>query len=143
MRFAQIRAIYLKEMRDILRDRRTLFVMIVLPILLYPLLMIGVLQFSSLQEKKLRQEVAKVAVLGEPLPLGLRRTLDSASAIQVVQVTDWRQALRSGDLHAAFEIAPGFADSLETHRAASLSIYYNAAKERSVEARRKVERVLQ
>jgi sodium transport system permease protein len=143
MRLAQVRAIYLKEMRDILRDRRTLFVMIVLPILLYPLLMIGVLQFSILQARRLRAETAKVAVIGAQIPTELREAFDSTSTIQIVKVRDWRQALRSGDLHAVLRIPPGFSDSIGAHHLASLSIYYSGAKERSGEARNKIERVLQ
>ena len=37
----RIRTIYVKELIDILRDRRTLIAMIVVPIVLYPLLMLG------------------------------------------------------------------------------------------------------
>src|SRR5262245_28654916 len=46
MRSSSIRLIWLRELRDQLRDRRTLFMIAVLPILLYPLLGIGVLQFA-------------------------------------------------------------------------------------------------
>ena len=142
MRFPQVRIIYFKEMRDILRDRRTLFVMIILPILLYPLLMIGVLQLSVLQVKKLREEEAKVALIGHAVPLELRGILDSAQTIQLMQPTDWKEALDKGDLHAAVEIPLGFGDSIFANRPTFLTIYYNAAKERSEEARTKLERVL-
>ena len=40
----RIHTIYWKELIDILRDRRTLIAMIVVPIVLYPLLMIGSIQ---------------------------------------------------------------------------------------------------
>jgi len=142
MRFPQLRTIYLKEMRDILRDRRTLFVMIVLPILLYPLLMIGVIQFSILQTKKLVEEEARIAIIGEKAPIELRTTLDLAVAIHVTPVADWRHALGAGELHAAIEVPPGFGDSIEAHHSTSLTIHYDAAKERSGQARTKVERAL-
>lgn len=46
MRWSIIRLIWLRELRDQLRDRRTLFMIAVLPLLLYPVLGIGVLQFA-------------------------------------------------------------------------------------------------
>src|SRR5947209_2584821 len=46
MRWPIIRLIWLRELRDQLRDRRTLFMVAVLPVLLYPILGVGVLQFA-------------------------------------------------------------------------------------------------
>jgi sodium transport system permease protein len=47
MRWSIIRTIWLREMRDQLRDRRTLFMIIGLPLVLYPLLGFAVLQFAA------------------------------------------------------------------------------------------------
>ena len=57
----RIRIIYVKELIDILRDRRTLIAMIVVPILLYPLLMLGSIQAISVQSSDLRQ--AKLTII--------------------------------------------------------------------------------
>src|SRR5438128_1710864 len=46
MRWSIIRLIWLRELRDQLRDRRTLFMIVVLPLLLYPVLGYAVLQFA-------------------------------------------------------------------------------------------------
>src|SRR5438874_1190829 len=46
MRWSIIRLIWFRELRDQLRDRRTVFMIVVLPILLYPILGVGVLQFA-------------------------------------------------------------------------------------------------
>ena len=42
-----VRLIFLREVRDQLRDRRTLFMIAVLPLLLYPSLGVGVMQMSA------------------------------------------------------------------------------------------------
>src|SRR5438067_7987757 len=47
MDWATIRLIWLREMRDQLRDRRTLFMILILPLVLYPLLglsLLGIMQ---------------------------------------------------------------------------------------------------
>ncbi len=46
MRWHIIRLIWLRELRDQLRDRRTLFMVLVLPLLLYPVLGFAVLKFA-------------------------------------------------------------------------------------------------
>lgn len=54
MRWSNVLVIFRREVRDQLRDRRTLFMIFVLPILLYPILGIGVLQFTASFEQKAR-----------------------------------------------------------------------------------------
>jgi sodium transport system permease protein len=47
MRWSIIRLIWLRELRDQLRDRRTIFMVAVLPVLIYPLVALGVLRFAG------------------------------------------------------------------------------------------------
>ncbi len=61
----RIRTIYRKELVDILRDRRTLIAMIVVPIVLYPLLMLGSVQAVSYQIEVLEEEKIFIGVVGE------------------------------------------------------------------------------
>ena len=46
MRWSIIRLIWLRELRDQLRDRRTVVMVVILPILIYPVLGAGVIQFA-------------------------------------------------------------------------------------------------
>jgi sodium transport system permease protein len=65
MKWSTIRLIFLREFRDQLRDRRTMFTIAVLPLLLYPLLgltMLQVAQFFGEQQSKIW------IVAAEPLP---------------------------------------------------------------------------
>src|SRR5690348_12390569 len=47
MRWSIIRVIWARELRDQLRDRRTVFMIAVLPVLLYPVAGFGVLQMAA------------------------------------------------------------------------------------------------
>jgi sodium transport system permease protein len=60
MNWRNVRLIYGREIRDQLRDRRTLFMIAVLPLLLYPLLGMSVFQLSQF----LRKSEPKVLVIG-------------------------------------------------------------------------------
>src|SRR4051812_35549886 len=46
MRWSIIRLIWGRELRDQLRDRRTMFVMVLLPLLIYPLGRVGLMQIA-------------------------------------------------------------------------------------------------
>lgn len=60
MSWTNVRLIFLRELRDQLRDPRTLFTVAVLPLLLYPLLGISVFQV----QQSLRERPSKVRVVG-------------------------------------------------------------------------------
>src|SRR4029078_1020679 len=60
MNWQTVRLIYCREIRDQLRDRRTLFMIAVLPLLLYPLLGMSVFQLSQF----LRTSEPRVVIAG-------------------------------------------------------------------------------
>ncbi|MAT15720.1 MAG: CPBP family intramembrane metalloprotease domain-containing protein [Planctomyces sp.] len=65
MNWRNIRLIFMREVRDLLRDRRTLFMVFMMPLLLYPALGIGMAQMML----SYREKVRTVVVLGsEYLP---------------------------------------------------------------------------
>jgi sodium transport system permease protein len=142
MQLTRVKTILRKELRDILRDRRTIFVNFVLPILLYPLLMIGFMQIAALQVHKIGQKKSRVIVLGEQHSPQLARMLDTLSTIQISESADWRARIQNGELDAALRIPANFSDSVaQSHRTQAL-VFYNSSKEVSEEARKRLERVL-
>jgi sodium transport system permease protein len=60
MSWKNVKLIFLREARDQLRDRRTLFMVVVLPMLMYPAMGIGMMQMSAI----FREEPRTVVVLG-------------------------------------------------------------------------------
>ncbi len=77
MRWSIIRLIWLRELRDQLRDRRTLFMIVVLPLLLYPVLGFLVVQFAfGFAEKPSVIGIEKATTAAAEFPLleaGFRR----------------------------------------------------------------------
>jgi len=67
--------VYRKELIDILRDRRTLIAMIVVPILLYPLLMIGSLQAVTYQAGTLQEDKIVIGVVGAQQQISLAKLI--------------------------------------------------------------------
>ena len=60
MNWTNVKLIFLRELRDQLRDRRTLFMIAVLPLLLYPLMGMSVFQVQQF----LQEQASKVLVVG-------------------------------------------------------------------------------
>src|SRR5207248_10761722 len=60
MFWTNVKLIFFRELRDQLRDRRTLFTVVVLPLLLYPLM--GMLVFQV--QQFLKEHASKVRIVG-------------------------------------------------------------------------------
>ncbi len=74
MSWRNVKLIFCREVRDQLRDRRTLFMIAVLPLLLYPALGIGMMQMMSV----FREQPRTVVLLGEKnLPAEPKLSLES------------------------------------------------------------------
>ncbi len=71
----RVRTVYIKELVDILRDRRTLIALLLVPIVLYPLLMLGAIQALSVQTQKLSEETVVIGVTSESQAFWLRRLM--------------------------------------------------------------------
>ncbi len=82
MRPAIVIEILRKELTETLRDRRTLLMMIVLPVLLYPLLMIGFSKLQTSQTAATVERTSRAAVWGA-LPPGARDALGDGGKIAI------------------------------------------------------------
>ncbi len=107
MNWQNVKLIFLREVRDQLRDRRTLFMIAVLPLLLYPAMGIGMLQMTLLFTEQPRT----VVILGEkhlPPPQLLEGDkfvsnwfLNPADADKLKVITDTSVELGGGGLNAS------------------------------------------
>ncbi|MFT6399691.1 MAG: sodium transport system permease protein, partial [Bradymonadia bacterium] len=66
MRLPIVATIAAKELRESLRDRRTLFLMIFLPILLYPALLVLISQVTLLKMSELEQTEVTIGFYAAP-----------------------------------------------------------------------------
>lgn len=76
-RFSRVNTIWRKELVDILRDRRTIFAMVLVPIVLYPALLLGSLQAFEAQQSHLQQATYTVIVPSAAVGQWLRRVIDT------------------------------------------------------------------
>ena len=81
-RMSRISAVYCKELLDILRDRRTLIAMVIVPVVLYPMLMLLSFQATETQIGRISQEPYTVAVPDEQTRAWLLRAMGTVGAYQ-------------------------------------------------------------
>ena len=105
MRPQYLYAIYRKELLDLLRDRRTVISMIVLPLLLIPLLMsVATRVIGSMQEKAERE--AKTMSVGVKIATPSIRAALQKAELRLVDRDDLRSAVEKKAVVAAVEEIP-------------------------------------
>jgi len=162
MRWKSIRLIYRREMIDQLRDRRTLFTIAILPILLYPLLGMVLLQISQFK----REHPISLCVLGKdhlqvPTPLFngdefAEGIAEDSGSIEVIHY-DWgtikfgrdvteetTRWIQEGRFDLVLVIPPEFLDesARTTQEVANLKLFYDVTSDESRIARDRVLTVL-
>jgi sodium transport system permease protein len=103
-RFSRISTIWWKELTDTLRDRRTLTAMVLVPIVLYPALMLGSLQAFELQTAAIQQTDFTIGVASEAVRDWLRARIDTdisrfeqAADVPAEELPDLQDDLRASD----------------------------------------------
>lgn len=126
-----IRVVYKKEMIDSLRDRRTIISMIVVPILLIPVLAIGLGGIMGLQMAKVERAVARVAVIGQENAPAIMTLLESNAGVEIVQEPDYESAIKEKRIEVAVSIPEDFESKLEQGSSARVSIFHDATEMKS------------
>ncbi len=150
-RWKIVATIFRREVRDQIRDRRTLFMVFVLPLLLYPILGIGMLQLSTAFEQKPRLVVVVGAenLPGSPpllnpgrdgfVPSLFSRPKDAERLRVRVEKADspWlrpeaiRSAIQGGVADAVIIIPPDIQSKIQATGSVPLPILYDSTDEPS------------
>jgi sodium transport system permease protein len=124
MNWTHIITVYLKELKDSLRDRRTLISVIVIPTFVMPALFFGVGKIASKVVDKAREETPSVMILGGADSPGIVAELNASKKLRVVApADDWKQQISDKRVRAAVEIPAGFEAGLKAGVADAVTIY--------------------
>jgi sodium transport system permease protein len=131
MNWNHILTVYLKELRDSLRDRRTLISVIVIPTLVIPLIFFGMAKVMSKVMASAQEEVSKVMVIGGADSPDVVAALKAARdperdrpLVSIVPGTDYQQRITNKQVRAAVEIPAGFDAALKAGEFRTVTIYY-------------------
>ncbi len=122
--------IYLKELREVLRDRRTLLFMFLMPTIIVPVLMNLVIGFTVHMEKKARTETLGYAIFGGEYLPKLREAFENEQGFETVSISspnDIESAIASEKIKFAIVIPESAGRQLEDSNQVTIRLYYNDA----------------
>lgn len=140
---AQVLAIFGKEVREFLRDRRAVISMFVIPTVVMPLLLLIVGLVMAKVIRRAEAEVFPVAVVGAWHAPELFAILQADAHLGVSGADgDFRRLIQEGKVRAAVEIPAGFAGALASAEPAELVLHFNEGDLRSTMGVSELERCL-
>jgi len=123
MNLRNIGIVYRKELREALRDRRTMVSSLLVPLILFPLLTAGIGAAFTVLLGKAEKEIPAVMILGGEDSPGILAELRGDAKLKIVPTTkDWKDKIVNKDIRAAIEIPAGFQDDLAHQKLAKLLI---------------------
>jgi len=124
MNLRNILTVYLKELKDTLRDRRALMSIIIVPTLVVPLLAFGVGKIAVNVTSKAQEEISAIVVLGGEDSASVVGGLQQVKKLRIVPGgADWKQQIADKKIRAAVKIPEGFAAGLNAGLASAVTIY--------------------
>jgi sodium transport system permease protein len=137
MKLGAIGLVAAKELRETLRDRRTLMVMILFPLVVYPLVSLLIAQVMASRVARGEAESSNVSVNGPRDSVrAVVRQLAGDRSIVPFENAGTPAKLESGALEALVEVAPA------AHGRSDVRILYDETRESSTQARDRVEHAL-
>ena len=124
MSLRNVGIVYQKELIDSLRDRRTIISMIVVPLLVMPLLTIGMGILSVTLVGEAMKEIPKVMILGGKDSPGVVAALRQLKDVEVVPAKpDYAEEISDKEIRAAVAIPEGFEAGLAAGEISTVEIY--------------------
>jgi sodium transport system permease protein len=108
--------VFRKELVETLRDRRTLFTSLILPILLFPVLIIGIAALGYFVLSGIERETHTVMLLGEENAPELARRIRTMKEVRIVPpADDYAARIDAKTLRAAVEFPLRFEERLRSN----------------------------
>jgi len=119
-----ILTIWKKELRDTVRDRRTLVSMILIPMLLMPVIMLGMFKFVSEQAARQQTQIAKISIVGGDYAPQLAEAIKSREGVEIaeVDVQNYKKSVAEGEVDAVVVIPEDFQNKIAGEKAVSLGL---------------------
>lgn len=129
MRLNKISSIFQKEVLDTLRDRRTLFTMIIIPLLLYPGLMLFVNSLASRQQVKMEQKTVRLALINIPEESVLMRRIRAEQRLEIVESANPSEDVRQGEIDFVLQAPANFLQLVERDKTAKIQLLYDQSND--------------
>lgn len=138
MNLRQVRLVYFKEMKDILRDKRTVRLMVLVPVVFYPLLIFGMSGLAVGMAEKQQAKIAPVLLVGaspgSPIDSVFRSAEDRIRVVSPDEFEANVRALNPGEFAAAVNNVDAWSrDPYGLSDSTRNAFYYSAIKGKAID----------
>ena len=126
-------------MRDLVRDRRTMFFMIVFPAVILPLIIGGSTMLTTFVLKKEMDKTLTVAIVGEEYDIELIRFLETQKKLILLmdlEAAVLQENILNESIDAAIVIPNSVQQNLRSHKSIELKLYFRSGKGENLKERR-------
>jgi sodium transport system permease protein len=117
--------IYRKEFTEWIRDRRTLISTVLVPLLVFPILMVGSLALATVMVGKAQKETPRIMLIGAGDSPQLAANLRKLDNLEIVAYApNWKDQITNKEIRAALEIPKDFDIAVQTGVSETVKIYY-------------------
>ncbi len=121
--------VFKKELKELLRDRKTLFFMIALPMLLFPLIFGAMIFFTSNAVKEAESKVLNYAIVGEQyspdIAEGLANATDQFARVEIESDADYAELIKSKQVDFVIEVPASFSTQVLSSEQHVVKLYLN------------------
>ncbi|MGB3727065.1 MAG: ABC transporter permease [Glaciecola sp.] len=134
--------IFKKEILELLRDRKTLFFVIALPIAIFPLIIGAMIYFMVEVQSEAQSKVLKYAIAGEQYAPDLVAKLGDVETFELIALNNdmndtetAKEAVRNGDVDFVLQIPSNYGNQVLSSGQITLNIVLNDAKVNAARSR--------
>jgi len=123
-------AIFKKELTDVLRDKRTLFFMIVIPVIVMPLIFIGSIKFQEYQSKKSDEKILNIGLINKTSDSQIRDYLLDQKGVYLVEDIDLDSlelGIKNDSLQGGLYIHKNFINDISANAMGKVEVYYKSS----------------
>lgn len=125
MSMRNVGIVYRKELTEWLRDRRTLISTVVVPLLAFPVIMVGMISLTTVMLGKAEKETPKIMVLGGEDSPQILEKLRHVEKLEIVPSSDdYKKKISEKEIRAAVEVPKGFDSALARGEEQTVKIYF-------------------
>lgn len=122
--------VFLKELKELLRDRKTLFFMIAIPVLMFPAIFGAIGYFSGQAFQKAESKVLNYALIGgqyAPVIDSALASNDGFKRHELATDADFKQQIKNGELDFVLDIPATYGNDPLRDGQINLQVYLNDA----------------
>ncbi|MDC0603034.1 ABC transporter permease [Aliiglaciecola sp.] len=122
--------VFLKELKELIRDRKTLFFMIALPIAIFPAIFGGIAYFTGKAIEDAQTKVLQYALVGAkyaPEIVSKLEEMEDFSRVDVVINDNHQELIASGEVDFIIELPANYSDRVLSTGQSTIKLYLNDA----------------